>query len=82
MGDSERIDRMLNQLREVWVQVPQWRLGQLILNALSAFEQTDTKHLYNVEDDKMEKLLAAMSKVIANRTTGHIRLGDLRPRTD
>ena len=31
--DPARIDRMLAQLREIWIQVPDWRLGQLILNA-------------------------------------------------
>ncbi|HWB10328.1 MAG TPA: hypothetical protein VG826_13945 [Pirellulales bacterium] len=53
----------------------------MILNAVSAFEETDAKHLYNIEDDKMEKLLAAASKGLANRTLGYIRLGDLRPKS-
>ena len=68
MRDPARIERILSQLREAWVQVPEWRLGQLIINALNAFEATDSKHLYNLEDDKMEKLLAAVSRGLASRT--------------
>ena len=53
---------MLTQLREVWIQVPQWRLGQLILNAVNSFEvQAKCPELYAIEDDVLERLLAATS---------------------
>ena len=53
---------MLAQLRETWIQVPEWRLGQLILNAVNSFEQkANCSELYLLEDDIMERLLAVTS---------------------
>ena len=55
--DPERIDRMVELLREMWHLVPQWRLTQLVINA------TDTDHncgpVFYIEDEEMEKRLMA-----------------------
>ena len=48
----ERIDRIINQLRDVWKTAPELRLGQMILNTFS--EQT----LYYVEDQELVDKLA------------------------
>jgi hypothetical protein len=62
MRDPARIDRILAQLREAWIQVPDWRLGQLILNSLNSFEQrASCPELFAIEDDKLERLIAATS---------------------
>jgi hypothetical protein len=60
---------MLNQLREAWVQVPDWRLGQLIVNAASPEGLIDIHSLFSVEDGELERLLVSLSSGVANRTT-------------
>jgi hypothetical protein len=61
------------------MQVPDWRLGQLIVNATSPTELIDVHKLFNIEDNKMEKRLAALSQGLKNRTVDQIRLADLKP---
>jgi hypothetical protein len=62
MRDPARIDRILAQLREAWIQVPEWRLGQLILNVINSFEeQAHCPEIFALEDDTLERLLAATS---------------------
>ncbi len=45
MRDPKRIDLILARIREIWVQSPDLRLGQLILNAMP-----DDRTAYYVED--------------------------------
>ena len=53
--DPNRIDRMIELLREVWRHVPDWRLTQLVINA------ADTTHdcgpVFYLEDTHLEKKL-------------------------
>ena len=53
--EPERIDRMIELLREAWHLFPDFRLTQLVINA------SDTRHdcgpLFYLEDDKMEEKL-------------------------
>jgi hypothetical protein len=51
MRNPERIDKVINQIRDIWKCVPDLRLGQLILNVIS---DTD---LYYIEDDVLLKLI-------------------------
>ena len=51
MRDPERIDRICNLLRDVWKQVPDWRLGQLI------FYLTGQYDCYYLEDNVLEEAL-------------------------
>ena len=51
MRDSNRIDRILNEIRIIWKKCPDLRLGQLILNAI------DDPALYYIEDEELVKLL-------------------------
>ena len=55
MSDPQWIERMLSQLREIWTAFPDWRLGQLIVNAAGL---TEPCPLYSIADDEMEKMLA------------------------
>ena len=57
--DPARIDRLLAQLREVWLQVPQWRLGQIIANVTNLGDKCP--ELYLIDDERLEKLLRAES---------------------
>lgn len=47
MRDPSRIDEILKEIKDLWVQVPDWRLGQLLVNI------SGTDHLFYVEDDKL-----------------------------
>lgn len=47
MRDPNRIDEILKEIKDLWVQVPDWRLGQLLVNI------SGTDHLFYVEDDKL-----------------------------
>ena len=53
--DPNRIDRMIELLREAWRLSPHERLTQLVINA------TDTRHdcgpVYYMDDDEMERRL-------------------------
>lgn len=65
MRDPARIDRMIELLRHVWAQVPDWRLTQLVINA------SDTHHdcgpVFYLEDDEFERRLQKLSTSILNR---------------
>ena len=50
MRDPARIDRMLEKLRQLWLEAPDFRLGQLVVNLGPPKLPT-----FHVEDDVMEK---------------------------
>lgn len=54
--DPLRIHKVLSQVRSMWINVPDLRLGQLILNAVKEDQ------LYNIEDDKLIKRLEKLYK--------------------
>ncbi len=60
--DPERIDRMVELLRQAWHLFPDERLTQLVMNAADAHEVCAP--LFYLEDDKMEEKL---KKLIASR---------------
>lgn len=62
--DPQRIERMLAVLREVWMQVPDWRLGQIIVNAANPPVEEPCSHVFFLEDREMEKLLAKLREVM------------------
>lgn len=53
MRDTNRIQKFCNRLARAWENVPDWRFGQLMFNALSEIG----KDPFYVEDDKMIKYL-------------------------
>lgn len=56
MRDPNRIDEILKEIRDLWVQVPDWRLGQLLVNI------SGTDHLFYFEDDKLLEQLMKWKK--------------------
>ena len=52
MRDPDRIDRILDLLREVWARHPDLRLGQLIVNAIRPPEPCP--QVFYPEDDVIE----------------------------
>jgi hypothetical protein len=51
MRDPERIDPLLEKVKEVWMKRPDLRLGQLISNAA---ELINLGNIFNVEDENLE----------------------------
>ena len=51
MRDKNRIKPFLERLEKVWNEVPDWRFGQLVCNALNSIP----KDPFYVEDDEMIK---------------------------
>ena len=49
MRDPNRIDGILEELRELWKQVPDWRLGQLFCNT----QRNEGYDLFFYEDDEL-----------------------------
>lgn len=61
--DPARIDATLRRLRLVWEAHPDWRLGQLILNAAAAQlpgRRGVAEALFAIEDDLIAQGLAAL----------------------
>lgn len=56
MRDPKRIDDFCNRLKVVWKQVPDWRFGQLMMNALGAM-QAGGRDPFFPEEDEMIKFL-------------------------
>ncbi|CAM3956142.1 DUF1040 family protein [Ectopseudomonas alcaliphila] len=54
MRDPERIDDMLDLIREVWQSNPDLRLGQLIVNAARMHEPA-TEKIFHIEDGSLAK---------------------------
>ena len=51
MRDINRIDEILDELKQIWKEYPDLRLGQLLLNAVPE------SYLYYIEDDKLIECL-------------------------
>lgn len=62
MRDPKRIESVLNQLREVWEKVPDWRLGQIIVNA------AEGRDVFSIEDTDLQHRLARLSEKLATHS--------------
>lgn len=57
MRDVNRIDPLMTRLAECWKEVPNWRLGQFMINALSeTLSKTDRDPFYIEDDELIEKI--------------------------
>jgi hypothetical protein len=54
MQDPGRIDEMVELVRALWRKYPEWRLGQLVLNAHSIVIAAQ-EDAYFAEDDVLER---------------------------
>jgi uncharacterized protein YihD (DUF1040 family) len=54
MRNPERIDAVIEAVRKEWKQVPDWRLGQLIVNISRAAGKMDP---FFLEDDLLLKVI-------------------------
>ena len=62
MRDPQRIEPILNTIREIWYSTPDSRFTQLIMNALKM-----NKDPYYVEDDILFKKLKEYKNMIENQ---------------
>ena len=66
MRDPERIDEMLDLIREVWQSNPDLRLGQLIVNAARMREPT-TENIFYIEDGSLAKGLMRYLELVSSK---------------
>lgn len=52
MREPKRIKPILELIEQIWLMVPDWRLGQLIVNATG-----DHRDPFYIEDDQLEEKL-------------------------
>lgn len=62
MRDPERIDVIVEELRKLWKAVPDWRLGQLIVNCANSGQPCPTV-FYKEDDDILEAIRSLKSRV-------------------
>lgn len=55
MRNPDRIPEILNELKEFWEKVPDWRLGQVVANL--NFEIMGNNDPFYIEDDTLLQLL-------------------------
>lgn len=56
MRDPERIQRIINLIKEIWLEIPDWRFAQLVSNFHIIGDKDDTIDFYR-EDNEVEKQL-------------------------
>lgn len=73
MRDPNRIESILDLLKEVWMQSPDLRLSQLIVNAIRP--EQPAPQVFYAEDEKVVEGLRAYSEMISKanheRHDGH-----------
>ena len=69
MRDPKRIDEFCTELAQLWHKVPDWRLGQLIVNIITAYsnKHNDIDPFY-VEDADFMKFVREFIKETTNES--------------
>jgi hypothetical protein len=68
MRDPTRIDAVLAALRAAWVESPDLRLGQLIVNAVRP--STPCPEIFHAEDDALLRRLISYRETVHAAKTG------------
>ena len=66
MRDPNRIEESCNRLAEIWHQVPDWRLAQLMMNLISSYHQTHFTSIFHMEDEAFINYIEEYVKEIKN----------------
>lgn len=67
MRDPNRIKPYCDTLASIWQMVPDWRLGQLMMNALLAYKAEKGTDAFYIEDlDFLYFLYEYISKIASN----------------
>jgi hypothetical protein len=73
MRDPARIPVMLVALGELWAKNPDWRLGQMLLNAAN---RPDISSLFNMEDDVLLRGVVALGERVTSPASGEQHYAD------
>lgn len=68
MRDPERIEPMLDTLRQIWQHYPDWRLGQLLVNAINP--NTPCPEIFYAEDEALLAKLQMLLQRAQSRDSG------------
>ena len=60
MRDPARIDQVLAVVREFWHRYPDWRLGQLLVNAVQP--EQPCPEVYSIEDTTLVRKIESLAK--------------------
>ena len=71
MRDPNRIEPMLQLLRDVWSENPDLRLGQIVVNAVRPSEPAP--EVFHAEDDRVADGLEALARELRGQTDGDRR---------
>lgn len=66
MRDPSRIDRFCARLAKAWANVPDWRFGQLISNALGGYGSETGRDIFFSEDDELFDYIKKYIETITN----------------
>jgi len=58
MREINRRDEILKLLDQIWTKFPDWRLGQILVNATG-----ETGDMFYIEDDRLIKDLKELKKI-------------------
>ncbi len=61
MRDPKRIKKILAEIEKYWTKYPDLRLGQMMSNFWSEFENTESD-IFFLEDDKLLKVLKKLNR--------------------
>jgi len=67
MRDSNRIYTHSNRLAEIWSKVPDWRLSQMMINALAIYQNRHGTDAFYMEDEEFLDFLEDFIDHYTNR---------------
>ena len=67
MRDSNRIYTCSNRLAEIWQKVPDWRLSQMMINALAMYQNRHGTDAFYMEDEEFLDFLENFIDHYTNR---------------
>lgn len=67
MRDSNRIYTCSNRLAEIWKKVPDWRLSQMMINALAMYQNRHGTDAFYMEDEEFLDFLENFIDHYTNR---------------
>lgn len=67
MRDSNRIYTCSNRLVEIWQKVPDWRLSQMMINALAMYQNRHGIDAFYMEDEEFLDFLEDFIDHYTNR---------------
>ena len=73
---ASHTDELVDALSELRALFPDWRMGQLVANVVTAAGGTDASAIWDIED---EKLLVAARRLIERNRGRTVHVGEVKP---